>query len=117
MDLNKIAMDSYYNSKFGLTKEFKSDLNKIKIITKLLSRYYTSNKINTGLVLNHVVILINIFGIRTTNNMLFATTKSKFHGSIKSLLITIDSYIDNEYIDTSVKLDIILLNKIKGHMS
>lgn len=41
--------------------EFIEDLNRIKYIKKLLTRFKTNNELNERLILNHLIILSNIF--------------------------------------------------------
>jgi len=52
----------YKKSYFNNTDEFLTDLKRIKYIKKLLTRYKSSGVIDERLLLNHIIILNNIFG-------------------------------------------------------
>jgi hypothetical protein len=52
----------YKNKQCQSTEEFLSDLKRIKYIKKLISRFLTNNTIDERLVLNHIIILNNVFG-------------------------------------------------------
>jgi len=52
----------HYETKFSTsTAEFQEDVNRIKYIRRLLQRYGQSGKIKERLVLNHIIILSNVF--------------------------------------------------------
>ncbi len=50
--------------------EFEEDMNRFKYIKKILYRYRKSGEINERLVLNHLVILFNVFDNKTCVRML-----------------------------------------------
>jgi len=52
----------YRNKQCQNTEEFFSDLQHIKYIKKLITRYQSKNVLDERLVLNHIVILNNVFG-------------------------------------------------------
>ena len=52
----------YDNSKFTSTEDFLEDLNRIKYIKKLLTRYTENGDLKERLILNHIIILNNCFG-------------------------------------------------------
>jgi len=43
-------------------EEFKEDLNRIKYIKKLITRYEQKNELREQLILNHILTLYNVFG-------------------------------------------------------
>ena len=57
----------YYENPQAVTKEdFDKDLNHFKYIKRLLKRYKRDGELKTHLLLNHFIILYNIFGEATT---------------------------------------------------
>ena len=56
------AAKNYRNVSCSGTEEFLSDLKRIKYIKKILTRYTKNKIIDERLVLNHIIILYNIFG-------------------------------------------------------
>ena len=62
----------YYENPQAVTKEdFDRDLNHFKYIKRLLKRYKNTGQLKTHLLLNHFIILYNIFGEATTPNVVF----------------------------------------------
>ena len=64
------AAQNYNNIQHCDSIEFYDDLSRFKYIKKLFSRYEESGDLKERLILNHIIILYNVFGIATTK-MLF----------------------------------------------
>lgn len=52
----------YDNYQFHSTEEFIEDINRIKYIKKLITRYVEKGELKERLILNHIIILNNVFG-------------------------------------------------------
>ena len=52
----------YDNIKYASTEEFFEDLNRIKYIKKLVTRYTEYGELKERLILNHIIVLNNCFG-------------------------------------------------------
>ena len=77
----------YYENPQAVTKEdFDRDLNHLKYIKRLLKRYKNTGQLKTHLLLNHFIILYNIFGEATTP-MLFFKIESDLWSAMKSFII------------------------------
>jgi hypothetical protein len=53
------------------TLEFYEDLNRFKYIKRLLNRYRETGEMKERLVINHLIILNNVFGVKHSLRMLF----------------------------------------------
>lgn len=53
------------------TEEFYEDLRRIKYIKKLITRYVITGELKERLILNHIIILNNVFGPTHTVRILF----------------------------------------------
>ena len=61
-----------YDNPHALTKEeFEYDLKRIKYVKRLLKRYKNTGVLKSHLLLNHFIILYNIFGEATTPMLFF----------------------------------------------
>ena len=65
------AARHYNNPSCFDTLEFYEDLNRFKYIKRLFSRYDESGELKERLILNHIIILYNLFGIDATTRLLF----------------------------------------------
>ena len=64
------AAKNYDNPSCYDTLEFYEDLNRFKYIKRLLMRFHDTGELRDRLVLNHLIVLYNVFGPATTK-MLF----------------------------------------------
>jgi hypothetical protein len=70
------ASHSYNNPQCLDINEFYDDLARFKYIKRLLRKYKQSGEIQERLVLNHLIILYNVFGIEPANKMLWSPLKT-----------------------------------------
>ena len=71
----------------AVTKDdFESDLKRIRYIKRLLKRYKNSGELKVHLILNHLIILFNVFNDATVP-LLFYNLEEELWPSIKSFLI------------------------------
>jgi len=65
------AIKHYENPQAVTREDFEKDLNHFKYIKRLLKRYKRSGELKTHLLINHFIILYNIFGEATTPMLFF----------------------------------------------
>lgn len=80
------AIKNYYNPGSMGMAELEDDLKRFKYIKRLLNRYKTYGEINERLVLNHLVVLYNVFGDATTD-MLFYKIDKEYWSDLKTYLV------------------------------
>lgn len=80
------AIKNYYNPGSMGIKDLEDDLKKFKYIKRLLSRYKKTGEVSERLVLNHLVVLYNVFGDATTD-MLFYKLEPEHWSDLKTYLV------------------------------
>jgi hypothetical protein len=80
------AIKHYENPQAVTREDFDKDLNHFKYIKRLLKRYKNTGELKTHLLLNHFIVLYNIFGEATTP-MLFFKIEKDLWSSMKSFII------------------------------
>jgi hypothetical protein len=80
------AIKNYENPQAVTKEDFEKDLNHFKYIKRLLKRYKKSGELKTHLILNHFIILYNVFGEATTP-MLFFKIEKDLWCPLKSFII------------------------------
>lgn len=60
------AIKHYENPQAVTREDFEKDLNHFRYIKRLLKRYKSSGELKTHLLINHFIILYNVFGDATT---------------------------------------------------
>jgi hypothetical protein len=107
------AIKNYENPQ-GLTKEdFDKDLNHFKYIKRLLKRYKNKGELKVNLLLNHFIILYNIFGEATTP-MLFYKLDADLWSTMKTFIVFLNKLPDFPYCQIhDLPLDEYCLEEIK----
>lgn len=80
------AIKNYENPQAVTREDFDKDLNHFKYIKRLLKRYQNGGELKTHLLLNHFIILYNIFGDAATP-MLFFKIESDLWSTMKTFVI------------------------------
>ena len=80
------TMKMYTNPNCESMEEFQEDMNRIKYIKRLLGKYEKSGLLRTRLILNHLIVLNNVFGTEASCRILFFKMNDNFHGYLKSFL-------------------------------
>lgn len=80
------AIKHYENPQAVTREDFEKDLNHFKYIKRLLKRYRNTGELKTHLLLNHFIVLYNIFGEATTP-MLFFKIEQELWSCVKSFII------------------------------
>lgn len=65
------AARHYDNPECFDTEEFFSDLKRFKYLKRLFNKYQESGELKERLILNHIIILYNVFGVVPATRMLF----------------------------------------------
>lgn len=90
-DLNKdnvmLLAAKHYDSPHCLMSEFEEDYKRVRYIKRLISRYLSSGELKERLILNHIIILGNVFGSEFASRLLFYELDSEYHSVIKTFLI------------------------------
>tara|TARA_B100002019_G_scaffold97588_1_gene83948 strand:+ start:90 stop:464 length:375 start_codon:yes stop_codon:yes gene_type:complete len=87
----------HYDNPSAVTKEdFLDDLRRFKYIKRLINKYLKTGEVKIHLLLNHVIIVYNVFGDAATPLLFFKMDK-EYWSIIKSIMIFLDRYPkDNE---------------------
>jgi hypothetical protein len=104
-------------------KEFLDDLKHIKYVKRLLNRYQTTGELKERLILNHITILGNVFGVIHATRILFFKLDKKYWSDLKTFLVYLN-YMpehlpgigDDDIISTDIQINLkiaALLREIK----
>jgi hypothetical protein len=81
-----LALKTYENPACESMEEFQEDLNRIKYIKRLFSKYEKSGELRERLILNHIIVLNNLFGAEFCSRMLFFGVEPEHHSYLKTFL-------------------------------
>lgn len=80
-----------YDKPNCLMSEFKEDMKKFNYLKRLFHKYRKAGELKEQLVLNHLVVLYNVFGPEPTTRMLFYRMAKEDYVTLKTYLIFLDA--------------------------
>ena len=106
------AIKHYENPQAVTKEDFDRDLNHFKYIKRLLNRYKNSGQLKTHLLLNHFIILYNIFGEATTP-MLFFKIERELWSAMKSFIVFLGRFPEYPHSDIhDIQVDMLCLTEL-----
>jgi len=106
------AIKHYENPQAVTKEDFDRDLNHFKYIKRLLKRYKNSGQLKTHLLLNHFIILYNIFGEATTP-MLFFKIERELWSAMKSFIVFLGRFPEYPHSDIhDIQVDMLCLTEL-----
>lgn len=113
------AIKSYEGLNY-IKSEFQEDYRLFRYVKRLLQRYRATGEIKINLLLNHVNMIYNIFGLEASTRMLFLKIDELDYSALKTVLIflnkmpTIVKGIDGKNIISSdIPVDMTIANMLR----
>lgn len=110
------CMKHYDNPQCHTVSEFEEDLNKLVYLQRSLSKYRDTNEINERLVLNHIIVLFNLFN-EASINILFYKIRPDYWDIIITFLIFLERMPEElpQYgiITSDYQLDQFIITKLR----
>lgn len=89
-DLNEDNFMMYavkcYTSPHCIMSEFEGDIKRTKYLKRLFRRYKVTKSLKERLILNHIILLNNVFGNEPTARILFYKTDERDYDILKTFL-------------------------------
>ena len=76
-----------YNKPNCVMSEFYEDLKRIKYVKRLFIKYHKNKEIKERLVINHLIVIYNVFGANSATRILFYKVDEKYYTILKTFLI------------------------------
>ena len=75
-----------YKSPHYIISEFEGDMKRTKYLKRLFRRYKNGGSIKERLILNHIILLNNVFGPEATTRILFYKIEERDYDVLKTFL-------------------------------
>tara|TARA_R100001082_G_C4274552_1_gene121226 strand:- start:133 stop:501 length:369 start_codon:yes stop_codon:yes gene_type:complete len=112
-NLLNYAMKHYDNPECKSVEEFQEDLTRTKYIKRLFRKYKTSGELKERLLLNHIIIFYNVFGIEAATNILFFKIEEEFWPLLKTFLVYLDMFPENDIEKIKIPLEQEVINVLR----
>ena len=93
------AIKNYDNPHCEGEKEFEDDLKRFKYIKRLLRKYYDTKVLKERLLLNHIIVLNNVFGPDACATLLLYKIQPEYWPTLKSFLLYLNILKEEELKD------------------
>ncbi len=90
------AIRHYNNPHCEGEKEFEDDLKRFKYIKRLLRKYYDTGILKERLLLNHIIVLNNVFGTDACATLLLHKIQPEFWPALKTFLLFLNIIREDE---------------------
>ena len=90
------AIKHYDNPQCEGEKEFYDDMKKFKYIKRLLRKYNDNGILKERLLLNHIIVLNNLFGPEACVTLLLFKTQREYWDTLKSFLLYLNIIREDE---------------------
>jgi hypothetical protein len=111
------AMNSYENPSCHEIAEFEEDMKRFQYLRRLFNRYKQFGELRERLILNHLIVLYNVFGYRATNMLFFRL--EGYHEYLKPFVDYLNyttEYVEYEgkkMATSKIKSDLLIENSLR----
>jgi hypothetical protein len=105
-DLVRFAIKQYYTPLGIDFDEFYTDLKRFQYVKRLLNRYCDYGKLGERLVLNHLIIIFNVFGSYGGLKILDHKLDDRHWPVIKPFLLFLNAIRNNQYVEIDIDKEV-----------
>lgn len=105
------AAQNYNNPECMDIEEFKEDLVRFKYLKRLLRRYELTEDLQVRLILNHIIVIYNVFGIEAANRMMWYKIEEEHWTYVKPFLVFLNYLPESEKVE--VPLDPCIVDRLR----
>tara|TARA_B100000579_G_scaffold400792_1_gene382746 strand:- start:70 stop:435 length:366 start_codon:yes stop_codon:yes gene_type:complete len=92
--------------------EFLDDMKRFKYIKRLFRKYTATGDLRTRLIINHIIILTNVFGVDAATTMLFFKVEKEYWPLLKTFLVFLNFMPENDM--THLPVHKVLLEELEN---
>ncbi|UTS51999.1 hypothetical protein [Synechococcus phage BUCT-ZZ01] len=92
-------MRHYDNRQLQSIEDFNEDLRRFSFLNALFTRYSKKKELRLNLILNHIVVICNVFGVQGAPKLLFYKINKEYHQALGTILLFLNIV---EYIDSDI---------------
>ena len=101
-NITMFAMKHYDNTSCVDEQEFLDDMKRFKYLKRLFRKYDTSKELKMRLIINHIIILANVFGVEAATTLLFFKIEKNHWSILKTFLIFLHYMPENDLVEVPI---------------
>ena len=90
------AIQHYHNPSCEGMSEFKDDMKRFKYVKRLFRKYEETGILKERLLLNHIIVLNNLFGVEASSTLLFFKIEREHWPALKGFLEFLNIMPEND---------------------
>ena len=98
-NINMFAMKHYDNPTCIDEKEFLDDMKRFKYLKRLFRKFDTTKELKIRLILNHIIVLNNVFGIEASSTLLFFKIEKQHWSLLITFLVYLHTMPEQDLVD------------------
>jgi hypothetical protein len=109
-----------YDKPNCIMSEFSEDMKRFNYLKRLFRRYRKHNELRERLVLNHLVVLNNVFGVEVTTRLLFYEMSTSDYSQLKTYLLFLSCMPDvivgikgKNILSSSIEVDMVIADVLR----
>jgi len=109
-----------YDKPNCIMSEFKEDMKRFNYLKRLFRRYRKLGDLKERLVINHLVVLYNVFGVEVATRMLFYKMNVEDYSALKTFLLflnymptTVNGIKGNNIHSSDITVDLLIADKLR----
>ena len=106
-NINMFAIKHYDNPSCVDEQEFLDDMKRFKYLKRLFRKYDTSKVLKIRLILNHIIVLANVFGVDASSTLLFFKIDKKHWSILKTFLVYLSYMPENDMKNIATDLKVL----------
>ena len=110
-----------YDKPNCIMSEFTEDMKKLNYLKRLFRRYRKHGEMRERLILNHIVVLYNLFGPEVTARLLFFSMSKEDYSILKTYLVFLNIMPDRvrgidgkDIISSDIVIDMEIANELRN---
>ena len=92
----------HYDNRGASKEEFEDDMKRFKYLKRLFRKYDTSGELKVRLIVNHIIILSNVFGVDATTTLLFFKIEVEHWSLLKTFLVYLHFMPENDLVEVPI---------------
>lgn len=86
-NFDMFAVKYYTNHQCTSVDEFTEDLNRLRYVKRLFNRFVETGELKTTLIINHLIVIYNVFENSAATRMLFFRVDRRLYSILKPFLL------------------------------
>tara|TARA_B100000925_G_scaffold113949_1_gene84368 strand:+ start:884 stop:1246 length:363 start_codon:yes stop_codon:yes gene_type:complete len=100
------AIKHYDNPQCEGENEFQDDMKRFKYVKRLLRKYKDSGELKERLILNHLIVIFNVFGPDAGSTLLLFKIEPEFWDVLKTFMLFLNALPHGELEEVDVNIEV-----------